>query len=74
MKISPTNFSGKISAAGTNELRTAASFDYETKSSYPIRVRSTDSGGLYTEQAFTVTVTNVADAVVAVLDVTPNPP
>ena len=33
--------------AGTNELRTAESFDFETKSSYSIRVRSTDSGGLY---------------------------
>ncbi|MEN6494052.1 MAG: SdrD B-like domain-containing protein, partial [Thermoguttaceae bacterium] len=33
-----------------NELRTAASFNYETKSSYSIRVRTTDSGGLYYEE------------------------
>ena len=55
-------------------MRTAATFDFETKSSYKVRVRSTDSGGLFTEQALTITVTNVPDAVVAVLDVTPNPP
>jgi ELWxxDGT repeat protein len=40
-------------------LKTAASFDYETKSSYSIRVRSTDQGGLWVEQQFTITVTNV---------------
>jgi uncharacterized repeat protein (TIGR01451 family) len=42
-----------------NSLRTSAVFDYETKNSYSIRVRSTDSGGLFFEQQFTVTVTNV---------------
>jgi ELWxxDGT repeat protein len=40
-------------------LKTAASFDYETKSSYAIRVRSTDQGGLWVEQTFTITVSNV---------------
>ncbi|MDQ3930672.1 MAG: cadherin repeat domain-containing protein, partial [Chloroflexota bacterium] len=43
-------------------LQTAASFDYETKSSYSIRVRSTDAGGLSTEKQFTITVTNVNEA------------
>ena len=33
-----------------NALRTSSSFDFETKSSYSVRVRSTDQGGLYTEK------------------------
>ncbi|MES1245462.1 MAG: cadherin domain-containing protein [Acidobacteriota bacterium] len=48
-----------------NQLRTAAMFDFETKSSYSIRVRSTDSGGLFFEKAFTVAVNNVPEAPVA---------
>jgi hypothetical protein len=43
-------------------LKTAAVFNYETKSSYSIRVRSTDQGGLWTENAFTVSVTDVNEA------------
>ena len=42
-----------------NQLLTAASFDYEAKNSYSIRVRSTDQGGLFYEKAFTITVTDV---------------
>ena len=42
------------------QLRTAASFDFETKNFYTIRVRSTDQGGLSFEKQFTVTVTDVA--------------
>ena len=42
-----------------NQLQTAASFDFETKSNYSIRVRTTDAGGLWYEKAFTITVTNV---------------
>lgn len=38
--------------------------DYETKSSYAIRVRSTDAGGLYTEKQFTLTVNNLDDPTV----------
>ena len=48
-----------IDAAGN--LRTTASFDYETKNSYSIRVRTTDSGGLHYDQLFTITVTNVLE-------------
>src|SRR5262249_49192604 len=40
-------------------LRTAAAFDAEAKSSYSIRVRSTDAGGLSTEKVFTISVTDV---------------
>ena len=45
-----------------DSLRTSAVFDYETKSSYAIRVRTTDQGGLYTEKTFTVVVSDVNDA------------
>ena len=46
-----------------DELQTAASFDYETKSSYNIRVRTWawGEGGTF-EKQFTITVTDVEDA------------
>ncbi|MFN6050719.1 MAG: cadherin domain-containing protein, partial [Planctomycetia bacterium] len=44
------------------QLQTNASFDFETKSSYSIRVRSTDQGSLTYEKAFTITVTDVNEA------------
>jgi VCBS repeat-containing protein len=43
-------------------LKTAASFDFETKSNYSIRVRSSDEGGTTSEQTFTIRVTNVNEA------------
>ncbi|MCX5684958.1 MAG: SMP-30/gluconolactonase/LRE family protein, partial [Planctomycetota bacterium] len=49
-------------AVSGSTLLTAASFDYETKTSYSIRIRSTDQGGLYTEKAFTISVTNVNES------------
>ena len=45
-----------------NQLKTTSSFDFETKSSYSIRVKTTDNGGLEFERALTVTVTNANDA------------
>jgi hypothetical protein len=42
-------------------LKTAAVFDFETKSSYSIRVRTTDAVGLTFERAITVSVTNVKE-------------
>ena len=45
-----------------NSIRTAAVFDFETKSSYSVRVRVTDAGGLTFEKAFTITVTDVNEA------------
>ena len=56
------NSSFNINGSG---LRTSASFDYETKNSYSIRVRSTDQGGLWVEKQFTITVINVNEAPVA---------
>lgn len=44
-----------------SQLKTAASFDYETRSSYSIRVRATDSGGQYYEKAFTVSVLDLPE-------------
>lgn len=35
--------------------------DYETQSSYPIRVRATDRGGLWCEKSFTILVTDVRE-------------
>ncbi|MFO0912639.1 MAG: cadherin domain-containing protein [Pirellulales bacterium] len=46
-----------------DQLQAAASFDFETRSSYSVRVRSTDAGGLSTEQIFAVSVTDVLEVV-----------
>jgi len=45
-----------------NELRTSATFDFEAKDTYSIRVRTTDQGALYLEIPFTITVTDVNEA------------
>ncbi|MFI5452870.1 YDG domain-containing protein [Pedobacter sp. UC225_61] len=45
-----------------------ASPDFETKSSYSIRVRVTDAGGLTFEKAFTITINNVNEAPTAYTD------
>ncbi|MFO1000538.1 MAG: LamG-like jellyroll fold domain-containing protein [Planctomycetaceae bacterium] len=42
-----------------NQLLTSEPFDYETRSSYSIRVRSTDQGQLSFEKSLTVNVTDV---------------
>ena len=42
-----------------DQLRTAALFDYEVKSSYTVRIRTTDQGGLYFEKPFTITINDV---------------
>ncbi|MGI4872848.1 MAG: beta strand repeat-containing protein, partial [Janthinobacterium lividum] len=41
------------------KLVTAAVFDFETKASYTVRVRTTDATGIYYEQAFTISITDV---------------
>jgi hypothetical protein len=48
-------------AISGNQLTSTEPFDYESKSSYSVRVKSTDSGGLFVEQALTITVTDVND-------------
>jgi LPXTG-site transpeptidase (sortase) family protein len=47
--------------SGAN-LRASSAFDFESKSSYAICVRTTDQGGLSFDKNFTVTVTNVNEA------------
>lgn len=49
-------------------LLSTASFDSETKSTYAVRVRATDLGGLYYEEALTITVTSVNEPPTAVAD------
>ena len=39
-----------------DRLEGAVVFDFETDSSYDVRVRTTDAGGLFTEQPFTITI------------------
>lgn len=41
------------------EIRAREVFDFETKNAYTIRVRSTDAGGLFSDKAFTITITDV---------------
>ncbi|WP_024982411.1 MBG domain-containing protein [Flavobacterium succinicans] len=45
-----------------NSLTINASPDFETKSSYSVRIRTTDQGGLTFEKAFTITINNVNEA------------
>ena len=42
-----------------NELRSAAVFDFETKASYEVRIRTADSEGEAFEKTLAITVTNV---------------
>ena len=44
-----------------SSLRATNSFDFETKSSYSLRVRSTDAGGLFTEKSFVINVEDVRE-------------
>src|ERR671925_1250327 len=55
----PDNSSFQIGGVSNDKLQSAASFDFETKSSYTVCVRSTDSGGLSFDKQFTISVTNV---------------
>jgi hypothetical protein len=45
-----------------NQLQTNASFDHEVQSNRSVRVRTTDAGGLWYEEAFTVTIQNANEA------------
>jgi ELWxxDGT repeat protein len=49
-------------AISGSQLVTAAVLDYESRSSYAVRVRSTDQNGLYVEKMLTITCTNVNEA------------
>jgi VCBS repeat-containing protein len=45
-------------AIAGDQLETAASFDYEARNSYTVRVRTTDAGGLTYDETFTIVVTD----------------
>ena len=47
-----------------DQLKTAASFDYEAQSSYTIRVRTTDSGSLSYDKTFAITVVDLLETLV----------
>jgi Ca2+-binding RTX toxin-like protein len=50
-----------------NQLRSNASFDFEARNRYQMKVRSTDQGGLSTEMFLTITVQNVNEPPTAVV-------
>ena len=43
-----------------DQLATAAAFDYERRTSYQLRIRATDEAGLFSEEDFTIQITDVA--------------
>lgn len=45
-----------------DKLKTAASFDFETRNSYTVRVRTTDKGSLFYEKSLQITVQNANEA------------
>ncbi len=49
-------------------VQTAGVFDFETKSTYAVRIRVTDSGGNIFEKPLTITITNVDEAPTAIDD------
>ena len=49
-----------------NTLKAAEAFDFETKSSYSIRIQSSDIGGLTFQKEFTLTINNVNEAPTAI--------
>lgn len=51
-----------------NNLRTSEAFDFETRSTYSIRVRTTDQGGLFFEKQLIITVTDVYEIVVPTIE------
>lgn len=42
-------------------LKAGEAFNYEVKNSYSIRVRSTDSGSLYTDKVFVIAINDVSE-------------
>ncbi|OEK04027.1 hypothetical protein BFP71_11055 [Roseivirga misakiensis] len=56
------------------ELTVNSVLDFETKSSYIIRVRSTDGAGLTFEKVFTISVTDVPEPIIRVVHTNPAEP
>ncbi|MDM3855005.1 MAG: cadherin repeat domain-containing protein, partial [Aphanizomenon gracile PMC649.10] len=55
-----------------NELKTNSGFDYESKNSYSIRVKTIDQGGLSFEKQLTIGVTDVNEVPVITSPTTAN--
>jgi ELWxxDGT repeat protein len=55
----------------SNQLRANDSFDYEARSSYTVRIRSTDLGGLSVEKEFVITILNQDPEIRPVKDIHP---
>jgi Ca2+-binding RTX toxin-like protein len=51
-----------------NQLTTNSVFDYETKNSYSIRVKTTDQGGLSYEQQFTININNLDNIIIGTVN------
>ena len=49
-----------------DDLQAPASFDFEAKSTYTVRIATTDQGGLTAESAFTISITDENDAPTAI--------
>ena len=45
-----------------SSLRASVAFDYEVKSSYSVRVRSTDAAGAFVEKRFPITINDVSES------------
>ncbi|WP_155593415.1 InlB B-repeat-containing protein [Lysinibacillus cavernae] len=50
-----------------DQLKTESMFDYETNSSYSVRIRVTDKGGLFYEKEFTISVIDVNEDPIPIL-------
>jgi Tol biopolymer transport system component len=46
----------------SNKLKIASSPDFESKSSYKLRIRTTDKGGLFFDQAFNISVNDIDES------------
>lgn len=61
----PGDFDNRFFVVVGSELRAIERFDYETKSKYSVRIRSTDRLGLSTEEVISIGVEDVNEAPVA---------
>ena len=54
---------GQFQIDNSGQLKTLSPLDFEASSSYSIRVRSTDQGGLWVEKAFTISLVDLPELV-----------
>ncbi len=62
------NDNGSFTISG-DQLLTGEMFNFETQNIYHIRIETSDNGGLTYQKPFTITVTNVNDAPIAIDDI-----